>query len=241
MKFEKEYYVEIKDIGLKNKMTNYAFLSKLEEIASDHSNTVGYGVKDIEKKKKAWLLMDWKLKVIERPEYGQKLKVKTWARPIEKQLFFTYRDFEIFEGEKRVAIATSKWILFDLETNRIGKITDDIIKLYHPEKECVFEESDIEKIKEKTEIGQAISYEVKRSDIDINKHMHNLNYLQLAYEALPEDIYFGEEKNNVRIMYKHQILLGDKVKCYYINSNGKDIITIKSEDDRVLHSIVELS
>ncbi len=241
MKFEKEYYVEIKDIGLKNKMTNYAFLSKLEEIASDHSNTVGYGAKDIEEKKKAWLLMDWKLKVIERPGYNQKLKIKTWARPIEKQPFFTYRDFEIFEGEKRVAIATSKWILFDLETNRIGKITDDIIKLYHPEKECVFEESDIAKIKEETEIGQAISYEVKRSDIDINKHMHNLNYLQLAYEALPEDIYFGEEKNNVRIMYKHQILLGDKVKCYYINSNGKDIITIKSEDDRVLHSIVELS
>ena len=71
--------------------------------------------------------------------------------------------------------------------------------------------------------------------------MHNLNYLQLAYEALPEDVYFGEEKNNVRIMYKHQILLRDRVKCYYINSNGKDIITIKSEDDRVLHSIVELS
>ena len=241
MKFEREYYVQVKDIGLKNKMTNYAILSKLEEIASDHSNTVGYGVKDIEKKKKAWLLMDWKLKVIERPEYGQKLKVKTWARPIEKQLFFTYRDFEIFEGEKRVAIATSKWILFDLETNRIGKITDDIINLYHPEEECVFEERDITKIREEKEIGQAISYEVKRSDIDINKHMHNLNYLQLAYEALPEDIYFGEEKNNVRIMYKHQILLGDKVKCYYINSNGKDIITIKSEDDRVLHSIVELS
>lgn len=241
MKFEKEYYVQVKDIGLKNKMTNYAILSKLEEIASDHSNTVGYGVKDIEKKKKAWLLMDWKLKVIERPEYGQKLNVKTWARPIEKQPFFTYRDFEIFEGEKRVAIATSKWILFDLETNRIGKITDDIIRLYHPEEECVFGERDITKIREEKELGQAISYEVRRSDIDINKHMHNLNYLQLAYEVLPENIYFGNEKNNVRIMYKHQILLGDKVKCYYINSNEKDIITIKSEDDGVLHSIIELS
>ena len=41
MKFEKEYSVGIKDIGTKNQMTNYAFLSFLEEIASSHSNQVG--------------------------------------------------------------------------------------------------------------------------------------------------------------------------------------------------------
>ncbi len=42
-------------------------------------------------------------------------------------------------------------------------------------------------------------------------------------------------------MYKHQILLGDKVKCYYTNIENKDIITIKSKDDSILHAIVELS
>ena len=42
-------------------------------------------------------------------------------------------------------------------------------------------------------------------------------------------------------MYKHQILYGDKVKCYYSKQEGKDIITIKSEDDSILHAIVELS
>ena len=71
--------------------------------------------------------------------------------------------------------------------------------------------------------------------------MHNLNYLKLAYEALPENVYYSKEKNKVRIMYKHQILLGDKVKCYYNNVENKDIITIKSQDNRVLHAIIELS
>ena len=122
MKFEREYYVGIKDIGLDGKMSNYGILSILEEIASTHSDTVGYGVNDIEKKKKVWLLMDWKLQVLERPKYGNAIKVKTWARPIAKRPFSTYRDFEIYDGEKRIAIATSKWILFDLETNRIAKI-----------------------------------------------------------------------------------------------------------------------
>ena len=114
MKFEREYYVGIKDVGLNNKMSNYGILSCLEEIASSHSDKVGYGVNDIESKKKVWLLMDWKLKVIERPEYGSKIKVETWARPIEKRPFSTYRDFKMFNNGKISAIGTSKWILFYL-------------------------------------------------------------------------------------------------------------------------------
>ena len=192
MKFEREYAVGVKDIGINNQMTNLGFLSFLEEIASTHSNVVGYGVNDIETKKKVWLLMDWKLKVFERPKYGDTLKIKTWARPLEKHLFYTYRDFEVFDGENKVAIATSKWVLFDLEINKIGKITDDIIALYNAENKQVFEENEISKIKEPEDKDLQLNYEVKRADIDINKHMHNLNYLKLAYETLPEEVYFGE-------------------------------------------------
>lgn len=241
MKFEREYLVGIKDIGRNNQMTNFAFLSFLEEVASTHSSSVGYGVNDIETKKKVWLLMDWKLEVFKRPKYGDTLKVKTWARPIEKHIFYTYRDFEVFNGEEKVAIATSKWVLFDLETHKIGKITDDIINLYHTEKTQIFEERDILKMKEPAEQKIQLEYEVKRADIDINKHMHNLNYLKLAYEILPEEVYFSDEKKNVRIMYKHQILLGDKINCYYTNQDNKDIITIKSSDNSVLHAMIELS
>ena len=51
MKFEKEYFVGIKDIGKDRYVTNAGFLGFLEEIASNHSHTVGYGVNDIENKK----------------------------------------------------------------------------------------------------------------------------------------------------------------------------------------------
>ena len=34
----------------------------------------------------------------------------------------------------------------------------------------------------------AKDYTVLRRDIDINNHMHNLNYLDMAYDILPEDI-----------------------------------------------------
>ena len=85
-----------------------------------------------------------------------------------------------------------------------------------------------------------INYKVMRRDIDINKHVHNLYYLDFAYEALPENVYNTNKFNNVEIMYKRQIKLDDNIICYYTQNENENIVTIKSEDDKTLHAIIKL-
>ena len=77
-------------------------------------------------------------------------------------------------------------------------------------------------------------------DIDVNNHMNNLVYLKLAYEVLPEDIYFSDELKNLRVTYKHQIRLGAKIKICYSKVEDKHVVVIKSQDDTKIHAIVEL-
>ena len=240
MKFETTHIVGVEDIGLNNQMKNFAFLSCIEEIACAHSATCGYGVNDIDTKKRAWLLMDWKLKIYKRPIYNDKILIKTWARDLGRNSYFSYRDFEIYLNDEKIAIATSKWVLFDFNENKITKLNEEIYGPYIPENEHVFENENIDKIIEPKEYQDSITYKVSRRDIDINKHMHNLNYLTLAYEVLPENIYFSEELKNVSIMYKHQILLDEEIKCFYNCENDTHTITIKSSDEKKLHAIIEL-
>ena len=83
-------------------------------------------------------------------------------------------------------------------------------------------------------------YKVKRADIDVNNHMHNLNYVDLANEALPEEVYREKHFDNLRISYKKEIKLGETVKCKYAYENNKNIVAIKSEDDKILHAIIEM-
>ena len=71
-------------------------------------------------------------------------------------------------------------------------------------------------------------------------HMNNLNYLRLAYEILPDEIFLNEELKNLRIMYKHQIRINQKIKCFYSKQEDGIYVTIKSEDENVLHAIVKL-
>ena len=239
MKYEKAYTVGTREMGKKNKLTNYGILAFLEDVASNHSDDVGYGVKDIYTKKRAWLLLDWRLEVNIRPPFGEKILVKTWATEIEKDFVHNvYRDFEIVDDKNNlVATATSKWVFFNLETNRISKVDDSVISLYNPEGKPKFE---INKIKPCENYERVYEYTVKRADIDVNNHLHNLDYINIAYEALPEEIYNGEELNNVHIMYKHQVRLNQKVKCFYSFENNRHNIAIKSNDGKTLNAIVQL-
>lgn len=240
MIFEHKYEVIVKDLGKNNKVSNKAILGYMEEIASLHSSTVGQGVDDLEKNGTAWVILDWKLQVFSRCGYSEVVTVKTWVR--ENNKFYSYRDFEAYDSKNNlIAIGTSKWVLIDMNTKHITKIDDKLGEKYKPEyNKNVFNEKNLEKIKEPTEYVSNIIYTVKRSDIDVNKHVHNLNYLDFAYEALPKEIYEKEELKNVRINYKHELKYGDTIKCLYSNENGRCVVAIKNEDETKLHAIVEL-
>ena len=183
--------------------------------------------------------LNWKVKIFRRLSYGEEVTIRTWARSATK--VSTLRDFEVIDSEnKTVCIATTKWTLISMDTLSITKITDDIISRYEPEEETVLPDFSFKRLNEPTSFSNKYIYTTQRRDIDVNKHMHNLNYLDLAYEALPENVYANNSFNNIEIMYKSSIRFGDTSKCLYTYENGKHVVTIKSLDDRTLHCIVNL-
>lgn len=206
MIYTENFKMSLKDIGKQNKIKNRAILEILENIAGYQSDYVGFGANETVKTKIAWVLLDWKLEVIKRPTYGQTLQVKTWGRNMNK--FFTYRDYEIYdENNELCIIATSKWTLLNIEKRKMVRLTEELIEKYKPEEKSVFLDEKLDKIKIPTKFISNIKYKVIRKDIDLNKHMHNLYYLDLAYEALPEDVYAKRLFDNVRITYKKEIKL----------------------------------
>lgn len=242
MIIKQEFEIAFRDVGKSNKITNSALLNMLENIAGMHSNQVGYGLNSIAQTGVTWVLLNWKLRVFSRPIYGEKLDVETWARKAVK--FYTYRDFRVYDkSHNLVAIATSKWALLDATTMSITRITPELLDLYTPENLAVFgdEPEPNRLVVNEEHVTNEHHYTVARRDIDINNHMHNLYYLDLAYETLPDNVYTNSSLNQVEIMYKKEIKLGDTVKCLYIYSNQEHYVVVKSLDDSILHAVIKLS
>lgn len=238
MIYESEFKTGLKDIGKNNYIKNVSILEILENAGGEHSNLVGYGVYDIERTKLSWILLDWKVKVLKRPLYLEPLKVKTWGRDMQK--VFTFRDFEVYNSKGELCIiATSKWALLNIETRSIVRLNDDIVNCYKIENKAVFEDEKLSKLEIPTNFSNQTLYTVTRKDIDLNNHMHNTFYLNLAYEALPEEVFEKRPFNSFRITYKHEITLGDVVTCKYSYFNNRHVVVITN--DEKICSVIEIS
>ena len=241
MFFEQKYRIQVRDTRKSTKATNKGFLGLMEDVASLHSSKVGFGFYDIPKTNLTWLLLGWKLKVLSRPQVEDMVYVKTWSRKIEK--YYAYRDFEVHDEQGNLlAVATSKWILIDVKKRKVTRVEDKVIKAYGSEPEySVFKEENMDKLKIPDDYDEIFEYTPNRRDIDIYNHMHNLYYLDLAYETLPEKVYNNEnEFNNIRITYKREIKSGSKIQCMYKKQEDKHIVVIRSKDGDILHSIIEM-
>lgn len=231
--------IDISDVGENNKLNNKAILRLMQEAAALHSASIGYGLNDTLSTHLVWIILNWKLKVFSRPNWNTKLTVKTWSRPIEK--LYCYRDFEIYDDKNNlIAVASSKWILFDIVKSFVARPPKDMNLKYTSINRTGFDLPMTEKLKEPTDSVLTFEYIVQRRDVDTNHHVNNLFYLDYAYEALPEEIFFNNDFMNVEIMYKHESKLGETVKCYYSKNENEHIITIKDKTNSSLHAIIKL-
>jgi len=238
MIFEQEFKMTLEDIDKNAYITNKAILSYFENIATYHSDSIGGGIRSVQETGLTWIVLDWRVKVIKRIKYGEDIKVRTWSRGIQK--FFAFRDYELINGDgETCAIGTSRWILRDINKHKMTLLNDDMMAKYESEDRRVFSDEEFSKMEELNEVSREIEYKVIRKDIDFNQHMHNLYHFDLAYEALPEDIYENSIFNNFRITYKKEIKLGDLIKCRYGERDLRKTVVI-SDNEGNINSIIQL-
>lgn len=238
---EHKFEIGFRDVGKSNTLTNKALLGFLEDVAGMHSNIAGYGLNNIEETALTWVLLNWKVKVFKRPIYGESILVKTWARDTAK--FYTYRDFEMLNNNnEKIAIATTKWALLNAKNMSLSKISDSVIAPYKIETKKVFgDEPEPNKLIQPDDFILEQEYVVQRKDIDINRHVHNVTYLDIAYEILPEDVYENISFDSFEIMYKKETKLGETIKCFYSKVDSSHFVVMKTEDERQIHCIVKFN
>lgn len=244
MVYSENLKIQLKDIEKQGFIKNRGILEMFENVATHHSDSLNFGVNDVCKTGLSWILLDWKIKVINRPKYGEIFKINTWARKINGTLkkTYTYRDFEMYdENGNLCVVGTSKWVLINNTTCKIAPITDEVFARYDAEDRGVFEEAELEKIKTPQDYISETDYEVSRRDIDFVGHMHNLYYLDLAYNALPEEVFEKRPFDNFRISYKRELKLGESVKCRYAYTGTEHIVSIYSDNENILHCVISMS
>jgi len=186
------------------------------------------------------MILNWRVEMYKRPKYADKIIIKTWCSDMDR--LYAYRDFEILDENRNViGRATSKWVLTDIVKKRVVRLDESVIEHYTLEGKPVFEDEKLDKLSEPEEYDNLVEFTISRNLIDINNHVHNIYYMDVANEVLPMDVFKNKEFNNIKMMYKKEMKLGETVKIYYTKKDDEYTITIKSQDDSLLHAIIILN
>lgn len=75
--------------------------------------------------------------------------------------------------------------------------------------------------------------------IDVNDHMNNVCYLEVADMILPDDVYNTPESDEFDIMYRRAVKYGEEIICRYSNTEDGIFVTLKDKEDD-LRAIIKL-
>ena len=228
MYYKKIYQPRISDYDRNGKLYYESILQILETAGSHHSDTVGDYVIEGSQCGIAWILTEWRVQILRRTDSKEKLQITTWVRG-KAPASAVYRDFLLTdETGAEVIRAEAKFALFDLATSRLTRISEELLGSYQPEDKTVFE--DAQRLRAPSEYVSETEMKLRRSDIDFNGHVHNTRYVDLAMEALPNEIFAGDDFKDIHILYAKPVMERAVVKAHYVFKDFAHLVAVYADD-----------
>lgn len=220
--YSKKFFIGYSDVDKNNKCKLSKIVDLLQNTATMHSKSLGYGTKEMMNLKQAWLMLGWKVRILKYPEADMDVEVRTWSRGIKS--IEAKRGYEIYsEDGELLIVADSNWALFDLEKQKLSRAPEEMKEAYGAIEIDPFEGEKTERLKDNEVIENEVCITVGKRDIDTNNHMNNSKYMDYIVEVLPENKEIYEFEN----AYKKQVKYGEEIKMSY----GDGIARIKNTDN----------
>lgn len=216
-------------------MKNSSILTLFEDIAGMHSNAAG---EDYRSSPSRWLLTAYHIKIISKPVYGDEVDITTWSTDLKN--ITAAREFEVRNKNGDLLIyALSNWAHYNIVEKKFEKVSDDLICAYASEPERTnFESSRIKKLVVPQEFSFVSDMEIPTYWIDVNNHLNNAHYLDMAAKFLSDKTDIEHNIDEIEIMYKHEILPGEKIKCLFSESEKEYTVVYKNEDLSDIHAVL---
>ncbi|VYT82481.1 acyl-[acyl-carrier-protein] thioesterase [Clostridium tertium] len=227
-KFSKKYNINIYDVDSNYKCKYSSLMNYLWDVVVSQSDSLGETDNGLVNNC-IWVLLKYDLNIIEYPKFRDTITVETDIVGIKR--LYGYRSFTIKDSNENILISgLSTAILIDFEKRKPVKISSEQCKVYGIEKELE-ENFPLDDFLNISTAKYSKNYSVRYSDIDSNKHVNNVKYMDIAIDTLPREIINNYEISNIKVLFKKEATDGVTLD---VNS---DVIINNDNELTTLHTI----
>lgn len=187
------------------RMTVTAILDCFQDAAIFEAENGDITTEYLYEKNIAWFLSSWQIMIGRRPKLNERIKITT--APYDFKGFLGYRNFTLAGEEGELIVkAASIWTLIDTRRLLPVKPTQELIDGYD-----LSEKLEMDYAPRKIAIlGEGVEqepFQVRKYQIDSNRHVNNVEYVKMALEFVEEP----DEIRELRVEYKRAACFGDMV------------------------------
>jgi len=199
------------DVSLNGQTKFYTLCNILLDSAAVHANKFRFGYHDMRKENVYWVLSRFHIIMHEYPSMDEQIKVETWPKGVNK-LFFM-RDYRILSAnDSLLTTATTAWLILDRNTGRPKKMEENnSLHNFHVENFHAIEAAP-DKLPGITEPDRCMPVVARYSDLDINKHVNAVKYIEWVQDCFPQDIYEKKNVKEFQINYQAETIYGEEVE-----------------------------
>ncbi|MBR4473976.1 MAG: hypothetical protein IKS55_10100 [Oscillospiraceae bacterium] len=214
-----------KDVDLYRRLRTSELFRLLQEAAIRHTEQLGMGRDRTLDRGLLWVLLMQRAEIARMPEYDEQIVLKSWPGKTMHLLFPRYSSIETADGEPLLK-ASALWSLVDAKTR----------KVVFPEKYGV----EIEGVVTGGEIAMPSSvrktvgdreedFTVPYSFVDLNGHMNNTRYFDLAEDCIGAAAK-GALLREISVEYQNEARLGETLHLRWGEDPPGDYILSGSTD-----------
>ena len=167
-----------------------SIISYMLNVAGTDAHRKGFGVEALQGHSFTWVLSRLAVDINTQPRQYSNIEIDTWVNEFNR--LSSTRNFKMRIGEDVIAAGVSQWCMLNMETRQAVDMTQ-LKDIY--ERAMVAEPSPItaparlRDIEPQASVSRPVAY----SDIDFNRHVNTLRYIDLIFDSLPIELI---EKNN---------------------------------------------
>lgn len=204
--YQEEFKIRASEVDFNQKATIPAICNLLQEVAGNHALELKFDITDLQKEELTWVLHRLNLKIDRFPDWRETIMIKTW--PSSGDGLRAYRDFLIKDSNNKViGKCLSYWLILNLKNRRPTRIPKEILAMAPEDTNHVLPVTDIPDI-EILEADNTKSFKVRKTDLDLNRHVNNVRYIEWALSCIDNN---STDLSTLDITFQAESRLGDTV------------------------------
>lgn len=225
------YRIEPQDVDFTLRASAASIINYMLNVAGMDAHNKGFGVDVLQGEKCTWVLSRLGVEIMRQPEQYTNIVIDTWVNEFNR--LSSTRNFRMRSDAETLAAGVTQWCILNIDTRQVVDMST-LRDLY--ERNMVDEPSPTAAPARlrPAEFTSSSERPVVYSDIDFNRHVNTLRYVDMIFDAISLECI--EHNNGIRIDFNFiaEARYGETLTIAHANEGNNWVFEISSNSGKTL-------